>query len=70
MDLVSSKVFSVTNDRQQKSMASRLTDASPPDDIDQLLYLKNAQGLYRGFKTGYISQNLTEVEGYLVTCKM
>ena len=49
-------------------MASRLTDAYPPDDIDQLLYLKNAQGFYRGFKTGFISQNLSIKEGYLVTC--
>ena len=49
-------------------MAARLTDACPPDDIDQLLYLKNAQGFYRGFKMGYISQNLTKMEGYLVTC--
>ena len=49
-------------------MAARLTDACPPDDIDQLLYLKNAQGLYRGFKTGFISQNLTKMEGYLMTC--
>ena len=49
-------------------MAARFTATSSPDDIYQLLYLKNAQGLYRGFKTGYISQNLTEVEYYLMTC--
>ena len=49
-------------------MVARLTATHYPDDIDQLLYLKNAKGSYRGFKTGYISQNLTEVEYYLVTC--
>ena len=49
-------------------MASKLRVTDPSDDIDQLLYLKNAQGLYRGFKTVYISQNLTKIEGYLVTC--
>ena len=30
------------NYEQQTPMAARLTDACPPDDIDQLLYLKNA----------------------------
>ena len=49
-------------------MASKLRVTDPSDDIDQLLYLKNAQGLYRGFKTVYISQNLTKIEGYLVRC--
>ena len=50
-------------------MAARFTATRSPDDIDQLLYLKNAQGLYRGFKTRYISQNLTKMEGYLMTCR-
>ena len=49
-------------------MASRLETIQSPDDIDQLLYLKNAQGLYRGFKAVYISQKLSKREGYLVTC--
>ena len=49
-------------------MAAKLIATQSPDDIDQVLYLKNAQGLYRGFKTGYISQNLSKMEGYLVTC--
>ena len=49
-------------------MAAKLIATQSPDHVDQLLYLKNAQGLYRGYKTRYISQNLSEMEGYLVTC--
>ena len=49
-------------------MAARLETTLSPDNIDHLLYLKNAKGLYCGFKTRYISQNLSEMESYLVTC--